>query len=84
MTQLKAVSSYDYPETDYYQEEVYDYTEEYIYEGTLIAQYFVCGNSVQFSLPTTLEFELLPTWILGPSTFKFFVRVVEPTDFWVA
>ena len=49
MTQLKAVSSYDYPETDYYQEEVYDYTEEYIYEGTLIVQYFICGNSVQFS-----------------------------------
>ena len=40
MTQLKAVSSYDYPETDYYQEEVYDYAEEYIYEGLFLFSLF--------------------------------------------
>ena len=32
MTQLKAVTSYEYPETDYYPDEEYVY-EEYIYEG---------------------------------------------------
>jgi len=31
MTQLKAVTSYEYPETDYYADEEYVY-EEYIYE----------------------------------------------------